>query len=272
MHNPKNVKSTHPWIESAKFENVPQKDLLKKIISDTKAECKKRTAVGGKVVKVVFDVDSTLFDVKPRTLKIMKEFAAGEGRKISPTLSDWCMNLKVYQLSYTLKDTAIANNFPKDEANAELFMKTLFPFWKERFFKHEYVLTDHPMPGAVDFVQSVVDVGAQAVYLTGRDIPGMGRGTQSMLEHWGFPMGNNRAELIMKPFYGMDDAEFKDVALLQLRSHSDVVALFDNEPANFIVFEKNFPDAHLVFLHSNCSEKDAMPVRRIYRIEDFLMH
>jgi hypothetical protein len=90
------------------------------------------------------------------------------------------------------------------------------------------------------------------------------------LEHWGFPSDPRVSELLMKPSFGTDDAEFKDEALRELRIDGNAVALFDNEPANFHVFEKNFPEAWLVFYHSNCSTKEAKPVKRIYRIENFL--
>jgi hypothetical protein len=140
----------------------------------------------------------------------------------------------------------------------------------DRFFTHHYVTVDHPTPGAVDYVNRVVDAGGKAVYLTGRDWPGMGRGTLTMLEHFGFPVHPSVSQLIMKPNAGLDDAEFKDEALRELRVTGDAVALFDNEPANFHVFEKNFPEAFLVFYHSNCSSKDARTVKRIFRIDNFL--
>jgi hypothetical protein len=270
MRNKRDVKSSHPWIESACFEDMDQSQVLRQVIDTIHEERKKRIQFGGKEVKVVFDIDSTIFDVKPRTLRILKEFALSEGKKISPRLAEWCLGLRSYQLSYTIQDTALANAFPKEDPQAEIFMRTLIPFWRRRFFSHAYVMMDHPSPGAVDYAQAVVDAGAEAVYLTGRDAPGMGRGTRSMLEHWGFPLGQAKGELIMKPYFGMDDAEFKDEALLNLRAHADVVALFDNEPANFHVFEKNFPEAFLIFMHSNCSRKEARGVKKVYRIEDFL--
>jgi hypothetical protein len=84
-------------------------------------------------------------------------------------------------------------------------------------------------------------------------------------------MDPNHSRLLMKPNAGLDDSEFKDEALRQLRIEGNVVALFDNEPANFHVFEKNFPEAWLVFYYSNCSTKEARGVKRIYRIENFLI-
>ena len=264
------AKSTHPWIEQARFEPLGQAELLRKILQDTRSECRKRVDHGGKPIKVVFDLDSTIFDVKPRTLRILKEFAfSKEAQAISPKIAEWSLGLGAHTLLYTLGESARANGVPVDGKEQE-YIKAAFAYWNKRFFTHEYLTADHPTPGAVDYARAIVDAGATAVYLTGRDWPGMGKGTRTMLEHWGFPMGARESELIMKPHASLDDSEFKDDALRELRSHSEAIALFDNEPANFYVFEKNFPDAYLVFYHSNCSMKEARPVKRIYKIDSFL--
>ncbi|HEY8280031.1 MAG TPA: hypothetical protein VIH99_10425, partial [Bdellovibrionota bacterium] len=252
------AKSPHPWIESSSFEPASQAEVLQGILDKVKEESRLRIRGGGKKVKVIFDLDSTIFDVKPRSLRILKEFAlSARGRELSPEISDWALGLNSFRLLYTMEESARANNIPGGEAQAKAYLKEAFKFWFGRFFTHHYVTADHPSPGAVDYVNRVVDAGGTAVYLTGRDWPGMGRGTVSMLEHFGFPMHPSASQVIMKPNAGLDDAEFKDEALRELRVDSNAVALFDNEPANFHVFEKNFPEAWLVFYHSNCSPKEA---------------
>ena len=192
-------------------------------------------------------------------------------RELSPEISDWALGLRGYQLLYTMEESARANGVPGGEETARVYLKEAFKYWMDRFFTHHYVAVDHPTPGAVEYANRVVDSGGIAVYLTGRDWPGMGRGTVSMLEHFGFPVQSGVSQIIMKPNAGLDDSEFKDEALRELRVDGNAVALFDNEPANFHVFEKNFPDAFLVFYHSNCSTKDARTVKRIYRIDNFLL-
>ena len=266
------AKSTHPWIDSSSFEPMGQSELLQAILQRVKDESRARIRGGGKPVQVIFDLDSTIFDVKPRSLRILKEFAqTTRGRELSPEISDWALSLPGFKLLYTLEESARANNMPGGEELARSYLKEAFKFWMGRFFTHQYVTVDHPTPGAVDFANRVVDAGGIAVYLTGRDWPGMGRGTVTMLEHFGFPMHPSVSQVIMKPNAGLDDSEFKDEALRELRVNGNAVALFDNEPANFHVFEKNFPEAYLVLFHSNCSQKDARTVKRIYRIDNFLL-
>jgi hypothetical protein len=265
------AKSCHPWIDGAPFDVLPQPEVLRAVLEKVREQRDARIRHGGKPVKVVFDLDSTIFDVKPRTLRILKEFALSpEGRAISPLMCEWSLNLTAYKLLYTLEESAHANGAPEPAEKAREFFKAAFHFWRKRFFSHAYLTVDHPTPGAVDYANQVVDAGATAVYLTGRDWPGMGQGTRSMLESCGFPVDPRVSELIMKPNFGIDDSEFKDEALRELRINGDAVALFDNEPANFHVFEKNFPEAFLVFFHSNCSTKPAKPVSKLYRIENFL--
>lgn len=267
----KQRKSVHPWIEATTFENLSQRDVLKKILDRVRESCRNRVQSGGLPISVVFDLDSTIFDVKPRTLKIMKEFVhSPEASGFSTKLKDWAMSLKSHDLSYTIRDTAMANAYPIGEERAEDFLKTMGAFWKDRFFTDPYLYLDHPSPGAQEFVHLALDAGAHAIYLTGRDDPGMGRGTRSALTHWGFPMESHRTKLVMKPSFGTDDAEFKDQALRDLRSHYEAVALIDNEPANFYAFEKNFPTALLVFIHTNCSNKEARKIQSIFKIENFL--
>jgi hypothetical protein len=266
------AKSKHPWIDSFNFEPLSQKEVLEGIIADVRKAARDRIRGGGKPVKVVFDLDSTIFDVKPRTLRILKEFArTPEAKKISDDIVRWCSGLEAFQLLYTLEESALANKVPGDEATARTFLKTAFRFWMDRFFSHQYLSVDHATPGAVDFVNRIVDEGAHAVYLTGRDWPGMGRGTRTMLDHCGFPTDPNYTTLLMKPYAGLDDAEFKDESLRQLRIDANVIALFDNEPANFHVFEKNFPEAWQVLYYSNCSTKEARDVKKMYRIDNFLL-
>jgi hypothetical protein len=266
------AKSTHPWIDSHTFDPMGQTELLEAILQRVKDESRARIRGGGKPVKVIFDLDSTVFDVKPRTLRILKEFAlTARSRELSPAISDWALNLQGFKLLYTLEESALANGIPVSEEVARPYLKEAFRYWMARFFTHQYLSVDQPTPGAVDFCNRVVDVGGVAVYLTGRDWPGMGRGTTTMLEHFGFPMHAAVSQLLMKPYGGLDDSEFKDEALRELRITGNAVALFDNEPANFHVFEKNFPEAYLVLFHSNCSQKEARTVSRLYRIDNFLL-
>jgi hypothetical protein len=270
--NSQSAKSCHPWIDSSRFETLNQAEVLNGVLTSVMEAVAARIRNGGQPVKVIFDLDSTIFDVKPRSLRILKEFGLSkEAKALNPKLAEWSLGLNAHKLLYTLEESAHANGVEGSEEELKTYFKAAFAYWRDRFFTHAYLTVDQPTPGAVEYAHRVVDLGATAVYLTGRDWPGMGKGTRSMLEYCGFPMDPNHSELIMKPHASLDDSDFKDEALRELRTTSNAVALFDNEPANFHVFEKNFPDAWLVFYHSNCSTKEARTVKRLYKIENFLI-
>src|SRR5690606_29410904 len=103
-------------------------------------------------------------------------------------------------------------------------------FWFERFFTSEYLQFDHPYSGAPEFVQKLVDLGAQVVYLTGRDEPNMGEGTRKNLIRDRFPWNVSNTHLMMKPSFEMPDLEYKQSAAGFLRENGVLVASFENEP------------------------------------------
>ncbi|MCO5142283.1 MAG: HAD family hydrolase [Oligoflexia bacterium] len=265
------LKSNHPWIDSTNFSSTPSEEVLRTVLDKVEIAVKNRIKNGGKEVKVVFDLDSTIFDVKPRTLRIIKEFGATkEAKDISTEIAEWSQQITSCSLLYTLEERARAKDTPGTEEEKRAYFSKAMSYWWKRFFSDAYLCNDRPSAGAVDYVHKVVDLGAKVIYLTGRDWPGMSKGTKSSLQNSGFPFHQEISELYMKPAAGQDDAEFKDEVLREIRVDSEVIALFDNEPANFHVFEKNFPEAMLVFIHTNCSSKPAKPVKLAHKISDFL--
>lgn len=261
----------HEWVDKARFSPLSQTETLGYVldsIAKFHATAGTRTASAA-APAVVFDLDSTLFDVKSRTLRIAKEFARTARGRYAEALHGFWLKLHPGAIHYTLEATAEANSFPSEARESQSYLADLKQFWRERFFAGEYLLHDTPALGARDYVRRVEDAGAHVVYLTGRDESAMGEGTKLALRHWGFPASPRTTTLAMKPRFGVDDAEFKDAFLASLRGRMAVLALFDNEPANFSVFAKNFPEASLVFRHSSCSRKPAEPVNLLYKIYDF---
>ena len=109
-------------------------------------------------------------------------------------------------------------------------------------------------------------MGAEIVYLTGRDEPNMGRGTQLNLQRDGFPFHLPRTHLLMKPSFDMPDLDYKLSVMDFIRQRGDLVASFENEPPNVIAFQKIFPESMHIFVDTVCSEQPAQPGRGLYRI------
>lgn len=191
---------------------------------------------------MVFDLDATLFDNRPRTLEILMEYRehiAGE----DPELAEALLTLEVDRVQYLLTDTLKGCGVYRAE-----LVKHISAFWRERFFTDEYVACDVPLAGAPEYVRACHEAGAVIVYLTGRDIPGMLAGTVAKLRDDGFPIAVAGTELILKPDPNMSDEAFKRTALPTLDRVGDLTAFFDNEPANCNLAKAMFPDATVVLL------------------------
>ncbi len=210
--------------------------VLKAVLRRCQAEKARGTPV------VVFDLDGTLMDNRPRTLAILREFATHH-RDRDPHLAQRLQNAHVGDLSYLLTDSLERIGVTHTETVAELEV-----FWRDRFFADPHLAHDVALAGARDFAHACYSAGAVLVYLTGRDLPLMGTGTFQSLRDLGFPIGVAGTELILKPDAAMPDEAFKRLTAPELARVGHVVAAFDNEPANCNVFLAHYPDAHVVFV------------------------
>lgn len=191
---------------------------------------------------IVLDLDATLYDNRPRTLQILLEYAEAV-RDESPDVASALGTLDASRVQYLLSDTLRGCALTQSEV-----IKDVTGFWRDRFFTDDYVRFDTPMDGAPEFVRACHEAGAIIVYLTGRDIPGMLLGTVESLRDSGFPVGVAGVECVLKPDATLPDEAFKRTALPTLARVGDVVAFFDNEPANCNVARQLFGDAHIVLV------------------------
>ena len=175
---------------------------------------------------VVFDLDGTLFDNRPRTLQILMEYA-DEMRGQYPDVAHALSSLDLERVQYLLSDTLRACGL----THADI-VRDATTYWRDRFFSDDYMAHDEPLEGAVEYARACHDAGAIIVYLTGRDIPGMFLGTVASLRDHGFPVGLAGVELVLKPDATLPDEAFKRSALPTLSRVGEIVGFFDNEPAN----------------------------------------
>jgi phosphoglycolate phosphatase-like HAD superfamily hydrolase len=220
-----------------------------------------RSAIGcGESPVAVFDLDDTLINTRGRTYRILIEFADSAEARFPAEAAKLKM-LKPgdtrYVLKHTLSQLGIEN---------EAFLKEASAFWAPRFFSDAYVIDDQPNPGAAAYVRSLERVGTRIVYLTGRDVPNMQRGTIQNLRELGFPEGT----LLMKPDAKMDDLAFKKSAIEGIRAMGSVVGVFENEPANLNLLHEAFPDALGVFIDTIHSPKPDRPYEGAAWVGHFL--
>jgi len=210
--------------------------LLESVVARVRAQIARAPAV------VVFDLDGTLMDNRPRVVAILHELALAWWA-IHPAASAACARATADDIGYgfiaNLRRLGIVDPALHEEGLA---------FWKARFFQDPHVKHDIEISGARAYVKACYDAGAVIVYLTGRDLPNMALGSFASLRDLRFPIGVIGTELVVKPTFEMPDAEFKREVAPELRRLGTVVAAFDNEPANVNLFLEAHPASQGIFL------------------------
>jgi len=215
----------------------------RELLGSLLAMCK--LAPGQPAPVLVFDLDGTLLDNRPRVARILHELAES-WRGAHPTEASALASVSAGQIVYGLTEnlTQLGVRDPALQAAG-------LEFWKARFFVDAYLRYDVETAGARQFVRACYDAGATIVYLTGRDLPNMALGTFASLRDCGFPIGVVGTSLVTKPSYEIPDADFKHEVAPSLVRHGNVVATFDNEPANCNLFLQHLPAARCVFLDTH---------------------
>ncbi len=202
--------------------------------------CGARSALGPPVL--VLDLDGTLMDNRPRTAAILRdlgEFWSDRHPAEAASLRTAAPERLAYLLSDSLRRLDVRDGPLVAEATE---------YWRSRFFTDDDLRHDTALAGAVGFVRACHAAGATVVYLTGRDLPMMGVGTFASLRSLGFPLGVAGVEIILKPDAQMADEAFKRMVAPTLARVGEVVASFDNEPANCNLFLEAYAHADIVFV------------------------
>lgn len=194
---------------------------------------------------VAFDLDGTLFDARPRTLEILLEYRE-EVAAADPDLADALLSLGIDDIAYLLTDTLKQCGVYRADR-----VREVSTYWHDRYFTDEYIQCDLPLDGAPEYVRACHERGATVVYLSGRDIPGMLAGTVTKLRDEAFPVAVAGAQVILKPDPNMHEEAFKRGAIASLSRLGEVVAFFDNEPANCNLAKVRFPGQQVVLVDTH---------------------
>lgn len=217
----------------------------------------------------VFDLDSTLFDVKARLEKVLMNFAnEPEYQTRFPEQIKYFKNIQILKQDWGIKNVLIRAGL---EGHHHQFQNTVRDYWIKHFFSNELLVHDTPYAGAVEFVQNIAQTATEVVYLTGRDVHRMGQGSKKSLVDWGFPLDEMKQRLVLKPQKEMDDALFKRDWFKNLEKNKySKIWFFENEPVNINLIRKVCPDVEIVFFDSTHSGVDEAP-DDIPRILHFLL-
>lgn len=239
--------------------------VLEKVISDCKIK------VGNGIVPLcVFDLDSTLFDVQPRILKVLHDFAQSYKETNEETAA---LISKIQSLPKLYHFRDIISHFEIEKFGEQVVLDaTSYLNW--HFFSDKYLQYDMPYPGAASFVSYIHNLGAKILYLTGRDKQRMEKGTvESLLKH-GFPIEKTslsladseklsrylkreiNAGLAMKPDKEIPDSDYK-TNFFDKPEIAKNTWFFENEPENIIKISKTSRQMNIVYfdsVHSGTSE------------------
>ncbi len=220
------------------LDPAAQTALLRRVVE----RASERRAAGGVAPVVVFDLDGTLMDNRPRSAAILAELAR-EWEATHPEMAGRMAAARPDELAYLFNES-LQRLGVSDREMIDRAVK----FWRERFFHDKYLSHDVEVPGAVAFARAAYEAGALVVYLTGRDLPLMGLGSWSSLRDLGFPIGVVGTELVCKPDASVHDEVFKLGVAPALARVGEVIAAFDNEPGNCNIFRRAHPGALTVLL------------------------
>lgn len=222
-------------------------------------------AAAGACPVIVFDLDGTLIDNRPRVVAILHELG-DFWRDKHPEAAARCRAATVADIGY-----GVVDNLRRLGVEQAWLHEEGLAFWKQRFFTDAYQAHDVEVPGAVRFARACHEGGALLVYLTGRDLPGMALGTFKSLRDLGFPIGTMGVKLVTKPAFEIPDTEFKRSVAGDIRRFGEVVAVFDNEPANCNLLLEAYPDCRSVFVDTQHAPDPPALDPRVAVIDTFEM-
>lgn len=247
------------WIKNSEFHPHSSKEVLQEVITRTQAVLDAK-----KLPVLIFDLDSTLFHVSPRSFEILKSWIQSSSISILPNLTE-------EDMGYSIEDVWVKRGLSTETGDSFKYLKEAKEYWRRRFFSNEYIHHDVAHPGALRFVKRLHEMGAKIVYLTGRDVPLMAFGTIDHLRQQGFPIEVERTRLILKPKRHIDDLIFKAGVCVAASEWGEVVASFENEPKNLVAMQKALPKAMHIFYESVSSDHAAPAGQDIYKINSFVL-
>jgi predicted secreted acid phosphatase len=209
---------------------------------------------------VVFDLDSTLLDNRPRQARILREY--GERH----ALAALAQARPEHWTSWDLVDAMRAAGATAGDITAH--SEAAKAFWRERFFTSEYCAIDDAIPGAAAYVARLCGTGVQIAYVTGRHEQ-MSTGSVASFTRLELPTPGPRVHLLMKPTLEQSDDAWKELAYQRLHRLGSVVAAFDNEPTHINGYQAHFRDAICVHLATDHSGREVQISDGIVSIRNF---
>lgn len=249
------------WKKQCQFHPLSEKEIFNQIEQNLIKHSDKKPVL-------LLDLDSTLFEVAPRTHAIISAWRKNTREKYEILLSK-LDSISPSQIGYSLADTFKTLGLDMNDSAIKAAFLELKDFWWEKFFTNEYLHHDKTYPRANLFAQKAYEMGASIVYLTGREEKPMIEGTIKNLIRDGFPWDPKRTVLLMRQSAEQSDLEHKACASEKIRQMGMLIASFENEPQNIVALYREFPESMHIFMDTVCSDHPALALQGLYKIKDF---
>lgn len=237
-----------------------KRQLDPKVLHDVLARTNQVTGEPG---LVLFDLDSTLLDNRPRQARIVREY--GQSASVPALLRCAPDFFEGWGLGPPMRRCGLT------EAEILEHEGPARKFWKQKFFTSEYCEDDIAIGGAVDFVHKIRSHGQKIVYCTGRHLE-MREGTLKSFAREGFPLPDEQGVfLLMKPVFEIHDDEWKRIVRDKVSAIGEVLAAFDNEPTHINTYRAHFPKALCVHLATDESARGIPVDPEIPSVADFVL-
>ncbi len=212
---------------------------------------------------LVFDLDSTVFDNRPRQARIVREFGQAKGLAKLLGCQPWHFT-SGWDLRGATRGCGLG------EAESDALYPELKAFWQERFFTSDYCRDDIEIVGAPRYLHALDYVRARVIYVTGRH-EAMRVGTEACIERCRMPMPSTggHVQLLMKPTLAESDDDYKRQTHAHLKTMGTVLAAFDNEPTHINDYATKFEGALPVHLATDHSGRDVPLHERCVSIPHF---
>jgi len=206
-------------------------------------------------VAVIFDLDSTLFCVSPRTEMILRRLSSEPSfRARFSEQAEILSRVEVLPTDWGVRAALERAQVP---STLEFFLEVR-DYWHKYFFSSHDLHQDKIYPSANEYVRHLHQLGADILYLTGRSEGPMREGTVKALNQWGFPLLVD-GKLMMKPSDVLTDESFKALALQGLTHDYDHIWFFENEPVIIEQVRGLLPQVRIVFMNSVHAGRAAAP-------------
>jgi len=146
----------------------------------------------------------------------------------------------------------------------------IMKFWDDNFFSSRFLHLDKPIAGAREFVKTVLNLGVNVFYLSGRDEQNMGDGTRAWLRHHNFMDDHSRTSLFLKTDPDITSVESKRIAGEKIKSIGVPVLIIDNEPGELETLWRQFPQAVVVLLDTPNSGRPGTLPPNTLKIKNYL--